>query len=173
MKSPSSPGPFSRTAGRRGERRRAGLASVAVLVLVTACDPIYTMEVRQALRPSPAPGCVTRVVHESPLVSEARPADIWNTPEGFYVALRDSAGAGAHWNSTVARRVAPDSTGVLSVSFQWLGYVRPDAEEAVKMEAAANRMLAELRAACAPSAPPEAECVRTGPFYEKPCSVAR
>ncbi|MFL5540800.1 MAG: hypothetical protein ACJ8J0_17545 [Longimicrobiaceae bacterium] len=142
-----------------------------MLAGVAACDPLYTLEVRQALRPAPAAECVARAVRHSPLVADMRPSDRRSGGETFYVILRDSAGAGAHWNGRVSRDAVGDTAGVLNVGYTWLGYARPGLEEAVKMEAAATALFTELRAACSPSAPAEAQCIRTGPFYERPCGA--
>jgi hypothetical protein len=176
--SPRPPFPGLQEKGENGTRARAlrlaCLAAAAVMLAgVAACDPLYTLEVRQALRPAPAAECVARAAGHSPLVADMRPSERRSGGETFYVILRDSAGAGAHWNGHVSRDAVGDTAGVLSVGYTWLGYARPGAEEAVKMEAAATALFTELRAACAPAAPAEQRCVRTGPLSGKPCGAVQ
>ncbi|WP_325309413.1 hypothetical protein [Longimicrobium sp.] len=138
---------------------RFRLATPATLLAfaTAACDPGFTMTLRQPLGPAPEAACVARTLSTSRFVSQS-----WTGAEnGFGVTLRD--GAGRTWSATLELlRPRRDSAHVASVRYNYLLYSRPGADEEPGMVAAAAGLLGELRAACAPASAPAVECATQG-----------
>jgi hypothetical protein len=150
--------------------------AMALLAVATAaCDPMWTMELRQSVNPVPSMDCLRRTVSASPramITGEYGPRP---EPEGFYVMFRgDSVPPYNRWSGQLTRELVPDSTGQLFFSYAWLRGGAPQPREHPVMQQSAEALLAEVAAACAPSAPPsDPECVMTVPFRpSKPCPGA-
>jgi hypothetical protein len=153
--------------------RRMGLA--ALLLGTGACDPMWTMELRQSVKPVPSMDCLRRTVGSSPRAMITGEWKSRGEPAGFYVMFRgDSVPPYNRWSGQLTRELAPDSTGRLMFSYAWLGHAAPAPREQPVMKESAEQLLVELSAACAPDAPPgQPECVMTIPFRSsRPCPTA-
>jgi hypothetical protein len=90
------------------------------------------------------------------------------------VSFRDSLPPYSRWNSgRLEQMAAGDSARAVAFTYSWLGHARPAPAEEPVMRAEAEALLAEIRALCAPSAPPApAACELVIPFRpSKPCAA--
>lgn len=152
--------------------RLHAIGPIAALTLAAgACDPVFSMNVRQSLHPSPSQDCLAGALAGSPRVVEATKRGR-KVEDGFHVTVRDTLAPGDAWHGIVTRQAAAAGSGErVSVTYSWMGYASPGREHRALMRAAAEALLADIRAACAPSQPPSPpECVMTGALLpETPC----
>ncbi|HEU0300528.1 MAG TPA: hypothetical protein VFR37_13755 [Longimicrobium sp.] len=147
--------------------RMTGLAAL-LAVGTTACDPVYTMDVRQSLVPSPAADCVVNAVSGSAHVAEVRPRGEDVEANGYLVLFRD-----VRSSAVLTDRPAPDPGRVVTLSYTWLAATGHGTREMQRMRTAAENVLADVRAACAPESSTPPECVLTTPSSPRgPCPAA-
>lgn len=149
------------------------LASVAPLALAAAaCDPLYGMDVRQALRPAPTADCMAGALAASPRVSSFQPVETRGGRRRYQVSLRGPHG-GARWFGYVEREGAEGDTAAdVRVSYLWMAHDAPRRETHPEMRAAAADVLEAVRAACAPETPPAPVCEMVGPLRPRTCEPA-
>ena len=146
--------------------RMMGLAAL-LAVGTAACDPVVTMEIRQSLVPAPPADCVVNAVSSSTHVAEVKPRGEDVAVYGYWVSFRDPPET-----PVLTDRPAPDSTRIVTLSYMWLEVFQPDRREMRLIRTAAESVLEEVRAACAPESP-ASECVMTGPSGpRRPCPAA-
>jgi hypothetical protein len=160
--------------GPTGRRRHHSVGLAALLALgASACDPLHSMQLRQSLNPAPSMECVGRALAGSPRVLVIRETTGPAGPEAFLVRFRSHGASFNRFAGGLRREVAGDSAGALAFDYTWLGHQRPEREEEPVMKADAEALFAELREACAPSAPPAApECRVVVPLRPgRPCGT--
>jgi hypothetical protein len=153
-------------------RVRAGIVTLCGSVLVSACDPVAAVYVRQSLRPAPAAACVSRALVSSPQVSQVRAA-AWSD-SNYTVTVRDvTAAVGSRDAEVEVTRTAPDSA-TLSVTFHLPGKMtwNVGAEESHHLGMLANAIAHTVLAACAPDAPGPVSCRVEGMWWTKSCNAS-
>lgn len=142
---------------------RAPRGIVVIVVGLAACNPPLALQYRQALQPVPAADCVAAAIAASPSVARIatleRHSAFFSQPPGVLVSLRDSAVAAPALSVSVTQAALPDSGTRLAVTYVFVGYAAPTAEQRAQWAALADSLLAAVRAACAGgSAPAPVEC---------------
>jgi hypothetical protein len=151
---------------------RVRLMAPAVLLALGmgACDPVHTLNVRQSLRPAPDADCLARALAASPRVASAQPSET-RPRDGFDVTLHDNV-AGRITAASITRKVAADSSAVITLSYSWMGNFALKPDERPRMRAAAEGLVEEVRATCAPSSPAAPECTTGGSLLPaRPCAA--
>ena len=142
------------------------LVGVAIASL-TGCDPVFAEQYRQALYPAPGQECMGDALRASRVVTGAVPVakkeSGFARAPGFRVTLPDSTAPGGVVHELFVTRAAlPDSVpgARIAVTYHFMGG-GPGTDERRRLEALANQILAEVRAACASATAPTAvECKR-------------
>lgn len=138
------------------------LFRVGLLAAATGCDPGVVLYARQRLEPAqpePSLDCLASALVASKSVIEVAPLGRGYGREGLRALIRDSTAKRDRREVLLLRPVPPDS-GVVILAFTWVGRLRhPGTDEERAVTAIARGVLAELRAACAPDAPSQIECV--------------
>jgi hypothetical protein len=144
--------------------------AVLVALGAAACDPVSMLNIRQSLRPAPDTDCLARALAASPRVASAQPSET-RPREGFDVTLHDSV-AGRINTASITRKVAADSSAVITMTYSWMGNFALNPDERPRMRATAEGLVEEVRAACAPSSPPAPECTMSGTLQRaRPCAA--
>ena len=136
-------------------RRTLAVFSCAALA---SCDPRVSLAVRQRLLPNPSTDCLATALARSPEVVQVRQLKREYGEDIFWVNLRDTTAKGGQRTVTVTRLAPPDSGGKVEVHFVWGGVRRPSKTEEHVAVAVGNRLLDDLRNACAPQTPTPVEC---------------
>lgn len=149
---------------------RSLIAILSTVLVVAACDPVYTLGARTQFTPAPTTGCVGASLKASPRYAEVQPLDP-HQGTGFRLTLHDSALAGRGgkvpgWRHVTLRveSAGTDSASAVSLAYVWLGGAEsvPLGVQRQLLVLAAD-VLGDLRAACAPGAPsPVVECFARG-----------
>jgi hypothetical protein len=150
----------------------AAITPLCASLLVTACDPVAAVYVRQSLRPAPAAECVSRALVSSPLVIQFRAAPWSDT--SYAMTLRDlTAPRGSRKAEMEIKRSSFDSATV-RVIFRLPGKMtwNVGAKESHHLGVLANGIAHTVMEACAPDAPGPVSCRVEGMFWTKSCTAA-
>lgn len=146
--------------------RRCVIQCGALLVaVITACDPWFGTQYRQALAPTPRLDCIATALRTSAVVDKVTPlrrGDYGTGKDvGFWIALRDTAGLGIP-RATVTLASAPEVAGHVTVTYVYMGYDQISLAQRQYWAALAHQLLGTIRSACAPNSPQAVECHGTG-----------
>ena len=149
---------------------RPALIAAALAIMLTACDPIAAVYVRQPLRPAPAATCIANALGTSPLVSRMSTT---TPPSGYDVEIRDSSVANGRRRATVEVNTVGDS-GTVSVVFRLPGKMTwgVDAETSRHLGQLASAVTETVREACASDSPSKGVCRVSGMWWTKSCGAA-
>ena len=158
--------------------RRAHAATVAVVIVTSACDPAYGIGARVRLGPSASDSCILaslrRSLGQAPFeAADLRPSSgsSVRVPMSVLSTVSDSA-LSIQANSQLLIEPQKDSTLSLEVTTSWYGTAKryPIVEQRGYV-AAATSVLDSLRAACAPNSAAKVECIARGLGGHKACEA--
>ena len=130
-----------------------------VLIAVSGCDPLFTMQFRQSLAPRPEENCLAAALRASPLAAVVWPD---STHRGRYiVTVRDSLWPGGAWQVHVDQGGARDSTWV-DASYSYMGYATPPRAVRARWAGQARDILDTVRVRCSPAVPLDVHCRNIG-----------
>jgi hypothetical protein len=129
-------------------------AIFAAVLATIANECSLRLGVRQQLEPRSSIECLATALSASPDVLEIVDRD----EERFAVLLRDSTLAGGRRAAAIWASPA-DSANEVTVHFFWDPLRHPRAAEERAATMLARRVLAHLRATCAPNSPSRVDCV--------------
>ena len=148
---------------------RTRLVLPLALLAAAGCDPLSQMYVRQGLQPRPQADCARQALEASPLVESVLGPQQASGSWGYALTFRDTVTDGL---PTLGNKLQADDKGSLAVVFSWLGTERPQPSVAARMQSVAAGVLAQVRAACAPDAPPApVECFYGGWHGRSACAA--
>jgi hypothetical protein len=133
-----------------------------LLFVVGGCDPLFTMQFRQALAPAPEESCIAAALRSSPLA-----AVVWQDTAarhregGYVVTVRDSLVPGGAWQLHVEQGGKPGSVWV-QASYSYPGFATPPRDVRARWAAQARVLLDGVRARCGAAAPLDVRCHNVG-----------
>jgi hypothetical protein len=133
-----------------------------LLTLGTACDPAWTMMVRQSVAPATESKCIVSTLQKD------RRIDTIGTPRDSRVAfaLRDSTIRGGRRPGFITLWPSKDSLPLMEVAVVWrfpAGGIFADSLRTIELASFSQEAAEMVRLACAPDVPRASSCRIAGP----------
>jgi len=136
---------------------RTGFVVLAAVFVLIGCDPVFSLNVQQALQPVPAT-CVDSALLMSPHVVRAKQVSGRKGTKTYELTLTDFRAADYRPSLEIPLSSRGDSAVAVRVVYQWMGssQLAPPKEEAVARWGV--EVVEDLRRACAPATAPNVTC---------------
>jgi hypothetical protein len=139
--------------------------AVALVSGLCGCDPIFTTHLQQGSVIAPTPSCASAALASVPEVAAVTPTPVGKSEPGresLTLTLRDSTLVWTHWSVTLMRPAPPDTLSRFEVAYSYWGV--PQTSTRLHLLSLAERLLATVRASCAPTSASPVRCRSTGGF---------